>query len=59
MTDILPHEIKAGCLAADDVKQGIDAHFVDQYQQVFDLALQYDPAQVSIHQPQSETVLQA
>lgn len=46
-------------MGADDVKQGIEVHFVDQYQQVFDLALLYDPAKVSIHQPQSETVLRS
>lgn len=41
---------------ADDVKHGITAHFVDQYHEVFDLALAYDPAEVSPHRP-SEAAL--
>lgn len=33
--------------AADEVKTGISAHFVEHYKEVFDLALDYDPSQVS------------
>lgn len=45
-------------LTADDVKQGLDAHFVDQYSQSFDLALLYDPAEEPPSpQPALETAL--
>ena len=50
--------IDRGSANAADVKEGLTAHFVDQYKEVFDLALQYQGCEVSAHHPASETALQ-
>ena len=34
------------CPSAADVTEGVTAHFVDQYEQVYDLAFNYDEEQV-------------
>ena len=39
--------IQSPCMSAEEVKSGVQAYFVEQYKDVFDLALDYDPAKVS------------
>ena len=41
------------------MRAGITAHFVEQYKEVFDVALQYDPADITKELPASETSLQS
>ena len=40
-------------LLADDVKEGIDAHFVDQYEDVYKLALDYNANDSNVQIPRS------
>ena len=42
---------------AEEVKSGVQAYFVEQYKDVFDLALDYDPAQVSTAKTGTEATL--
>jgi len=46
-------------LLAEEVRAGITAHFVEQYKEVFDIALQYDPAEIAKQLPTSELSLQS
>lgn len=43
---------------ADEVKTGITAHFVEQYREVFDLALDYNPAEISRVKTGTEATLE-
>ena len=45
-------------VSAEEVRAGITAHFVEQYKEVFDVALQYDPADIPKELPDSETSIQ-
>ena len=46
-------------MPAEEVRAGITAHFVEQYKEVFDVALQYDPVDVPKELPASEMQLQS